>query len=319
MRRHLFVTLLALALALALGSTHAQLQEPAPASPQPTLLSVDAVAVDRKGNPVTDLRPGDVEIWLEQYRIPLESMTVLTKDDERRRRTIVLLLDDITLAPELMPRAREAGRHLVTALEPEDRMAVVTLTGASIKATDDRAALRRAVDAYGVRATEPLRPDDLAAKVLNLLTAIARQAAELPGHRRTVVAIGPGWVFDTPIPPSTVARDLRGEWTDAMRAMVLANVTLYVIDPGGVGAMPATSGAIGMARETGGHAFLNTNDVTGAVDRIMRDAVSYYILRFEDPPFFRTAPLRKLDVRVKRRDVTVRARQLIPGTPAAKR
>jgi VWFA-related protein len=315
MRSRLAVTLLAFALA----STPARVQEPAPASPQPTLLSVDAVAVDRKGNPVTDLRPGDVELWLEQYRIPLESMTVLTKDDDRRRRTIVLLLDDITLAPELMPRAREAGRHLVTALEPEDRMAVVTLTGASIKATDDRAALRRAVDSYGPRATEPLRPDDLAAKVLNMLTAIARQAAELPGHRRTVIAIGPGWVFDTPIPPSTVARDLRDEWTTAMRSMALANVTLYVIDPSGVGGAPSMSGAIGMARETGGHAFLNTNDVTGAVDRIMRDAVSYYILRFEDPPFFRTAPLRKLDVRVKRRDVTVRARQLIPGTPAAKR
>jgi VWFA-related protein len=280
---------------------------------------VDAVAVDRKGNPVADLRPGDVEIWLEQYRIPLESMTVLTKDDERRRRTIVLLLDDITLAPELMPRAREAGRHLVEALEPEDRMAVVTLTGASIKSTDDRAALRRAIDAYGPRATEPLRPDDLAARVLNMLTAIARQAAELPGHRRTVVAIGPAWVFDTPIPPSTLARDLRDEWTSATRSMALANVTLYVIDPTGVGGAPSTSGTIGMARETGGYAFLNTNDVTGAVDRIMREAVSYYILRFEDPPFFRTAPLRKLDVRVKRRDVTVRARQLIPGTTASKR
>ena len=314
MRSRLAATLLAFALA----STASRLQEPA-AAPQPTLLSVDAVAVDRKGNPVADLRPGDVEIWLEQYRIPLESMTVLTKDDERRRRTIVLLLDDITLAPELRPRAREAGRHLVEALQPEDRMAVVTLTGANIKATDDRAALRRAIDSYGPRATEPLRPDDLAARVLNMLTAIARQAAELPGHRRTVVAIGSGWVFDTPIPPPTVARDLRDEWTTAMRSMALANVTLYVIDPSGVGGAPSMSGAIGMARETGGHAFLNTNDVNGAVDRIMREAVSYYILRFEDPPFFRTAPLRKLDVRAKRRDLTVRARQLIPGTPADQR
>jgi VWFA-related protein len=276
---------------------------------------VDLVAVDRKGDPVTDLKPGEVEIWLERYRIPLESMTVLTKDDERRRRSIVLLLDDVTLAPELMPRAREAARHLVATLEPGDRMAVVTLTGGGITSTDDRAALRRAVDAYGVRATTPLRPDDLAAQVLNALATIARQAAESPGHRRTVIAIGPGWLFDTPIPPSTVARDLRDEWTDALRAMAFANVALYVIDPGGVGASRSTSGSIGMARETGGHAFLNTNDLTGAVDRIMREAVTYYILRFEDPPFFRTAPLRKLDVRVKRRDVTVRSRQLIPGAP----
>ena len=51
---------------------------------------------------------------------------------------------------------------------------------------------------------------------------------------------------------------------------------------------------------------MNTNDLNGAVDRIMMEASGYYIVRFEDPPFFRAAPLRKLEVRSKRRDVTVR-------------
>ncbi|CAN5670639.1 hypothetical protein BH24ACI5_BH24ACI5_10770 [soil metagenome] len=55
------------------------------------------------------------------------------------------------------------------------------------------------------------------------------------------------------------------------------------------------------------------NDLAEPVDRIRREVVPYYILRFEDPPFFRTAPLRKLDVRVRRDDVTIRARQLMPG------
>nr|MDQ3420658.1 hypothetical protein [Acidobacteriota bacterium] len=63
-----------------------------------------------------------------------------------------------------------------------------------------------------------------------------------------------------------------------------------------------------------GYAFLNTNDVGGAIDRIMNEASSYYILKFEDPPLFRTAPLRKLELKTRRKDVTLRARRLIPGT-----
>lgn len=311
------LNVLSCALAVLLMPAQDPRQDPAKTPAPPALLEVDAIAVDRDGQPVTDLKPGDVEIWLEQYRIPLESMTVLSEDDDRRRRSIVLVLDDITLPVELVPRARDVARRFIEGLGPDDEMAIVTLTGA--RSTGGRAGLRRALDAYGVRATMPLRPDDLGARVFKMLAGLSRELAEAPGHRRTIVGIGPGWVFDTPVPPSTVARNLRREWTEAVRAMAFANVALYVIDPAGVGSTRAASGTSGLAGETGGFAFLNTNDLAGAADRILREAASYYILRFEDPPLFRTAPLRKLDVRTGRDDVTIRARRLIPGAPAEPR
>ena len=133
-----------------------------------------------------------------------------------------------------------------------------------------------------------------------------------------MITIGPGWVFDTPIPPPSVARNLRDEWTTTVRAMAYSNIALYVIDPGGVGSSGTTGGAAGLARDTGGLAFINTNDIPAAIDRVMKEASGYYILQFEDPPFFRTAPLRKLDLRTRRSDVTLRARRLIPGTPSGK-
>lgn len=306
-------TFVVVAMTLAAAAAHAQPQDPA-AAPPGRLLEVDAVTIDRAGNPVTDLKPDEVEIWLERYRIPLESLTVVSQDDERRRRSIVLVLDDVTVRPDLVARAREAARRVVEQLEPGDGMSVVTLSGGGTKYTDNRAVLRQAVEAYNVRASMPMRPDDLAAHVFRTLASSARQVAETPGHRRTLIAIGSDWVFDSPVPPPTVSRDLRDEWTDAVRAMAFANAALYVIDPGGVGTTRAASGTAGLARETGGFAFLNTNDLRGAVDRIMREAVTYYIVRFQDPPFFRTAPLRKLDVRSRRDGVTVRARQLIPGS-----
>ena len=75
------------------------------------------------------------------------------------------------------------------------------------------------------------------------------------------------------------------------------------------------NGSSGFARETGGHAFLNTNDFDGAVDRIMREASSYYVIAVADPPIRRTSDLRELDVRVLRQGVTVRARRAVLGRP----
>jgi hypothetical protein len=86
-----------------------------------------------------------------------------------------------------------------------------------------------------------------------------------------------------------------------------------LIDPKGVGTSPTLSGSSGFARETGGQTFANTNDVSAAADRIMREAGSYYVIRITDPPVGRKADLRDLDVRVLRRGITVRARRAIPG------
>ena len=277
-------------------------------------LFIDAVAVDRNGTPVPDLRREELEVWIGGYRVPIETLTAVTPaNDEPGGRSIVLVLDDVTLEPALVPRAREVARRFVNTMSPEDQIAIVTLNGAVMESTGDHARLLRSVDAYTTRASGVMRLDTLGEHVLGTIASLSRQLAEASDRRKTIVAIGAAWLFDTPIPPPTIGRDLRREWTDAMRAMALANVTLYVIDPAGVGASRTDGGASGFARETGGFTFANTNDLNGAADRIMREAGSYYLIEVADPPVGRKADLRELDVRVLRRGVSVRARRAIPG------
>jgi hypothetical protein len=86
-----------------------------------------------------------------------------------------------------------------------------------------------------------------------------------------------------------------------------------VIDPAGVSMARADGGGTGFARETGGLAFIATNDLNGAADRILRDAANYYLLGVGDPPVGRGADLREVDVRVLRKGVTARARKTITG------
>ena len=305
-----------LLVALAVIATMSAQREPLQVrvEPAPGHLSIDAVAVDRNGLPVTDLRPAELEVWINGYRVPIETLTVMAAKDTGSGRSIVLLLDDITLEPAILPRARDAARRFVERMSPGDQMAIVTLNGISIiESTGDRARLLQSLNAYTTRATGVMRLDTLAELLFGTITSISRRFAETSDRRKTVVAIGSSWLLDTPVPPPTVGRDFRPEWTDAMRAMAVANVTLYVIDPAGLGMSRSLSGSSGFARETGGYAFANTNDVDGAVERIMREAGFYYVIAIADPPVGRKAELRELDVRVLRRGVTVRARRAIPG------
>lgn len=281
---------------------------------QPRLLTIDFVAVDKNGLTVPDLRPGEVEVWIGQFRAPVQQMTVVTPEaDERGGRVIVLLLDDMTLSLDAMPRAREAARLFVTKMAGNDRVTVLTMTGANMEATGERARLLRAIDAYSVRATPVMRSDTLGRHVLDTLAHISTQLIEAPGRRKTIVAIGSGWLFDRPLPPPIAGQDLLPEWVQAMSAMARSHVNLYVIDPSGLGRSRVDGGQEGFARETGGHAFLNTNDLNGAAERILRESANFYMVDVPDPPVGGKADLRPLELKSLRKGVTLRARHAIPG------
>ena len=225
----------------------------------------------------------------------------------------MLLLDDRTIAPDLIPRAREIARLFVNRMAPGDQIAIVPLHGERTEFSGERARLLRSIeDANLFQSAGVERLEDIGAHVFEMIAALSRQLVERQGGRKIIVGIGAARLFDTPIPPPTVARNLRPEWTEAMRATASAGAHVYVIDPAGLGAAPLLNGATGFARETGGHAFLNTNDFNGAVDRIMSEASNYYVISVDDPPVRRSADLRELDVRVKREGITVRARRAHP-------
>ena len=283
-----------------------------PAARGVTQLQIDAVAVDRKGTPVVDLKPEELEVWIGHFRVPIDTFTVVTPATDAGR-LIVLILDDVTVPPVNGARGKEAARRFVNRMLPGDRMAVVTLNGSNMESTDDKARLLRMIDGAPLQAAGTIPIDRLGEHVLQTVSALSRQMAEASDRRKTIVAIGSGWLFDRPIPPPAVGMDPRKEWVAAMQAMAASNVNLYVIDPGGLGARSADSGGASWARETGGLAFINSNDISGAVDRILAESANYYLLGVGDPPVGRGAELRDVDVRVLRRGVTVRARKTIVG------
>src|SRR5947208_9801646 len=63
-----------------------------------------------------------------------------------------------------------------------------------------------------------------------------------------------------------------------------------------------------LAEQTGGLALVNSNDFGGGFERIVRDNSSYYVLGYYTQPD-KGGKFHKVDVRVRRPGLTVRARR----------
>src|SRR6185436_19994150 len=197
------------------------MQEPASAR-----LLVDAVAVDRQGRPVTDLKQEDVEVWIGHFRVPIESFSAVTAGspdrDDHAGRLVVLVMDDMTGQLTLIARAKEVARRFVTRMSPGDRMAVVMLNGGAMEATSDSARLLHAIDRYTVGAMGVQTVDNLGVHVLKTVGALAGQMVEGPQQRKAIVIIGNGGLLDRPLPPPQAGRDLLPEWIETMRTLSMA-------------------------------------------------------------------------------------------------
>jgi VWFA-related protein len=105
------------------------------------------------------------------------------------------------------------------------------------------------------------------------------------------------------------------------------NTAIYTIDPRGLANFEYTvADSVGLdmdkrilaqttdvlrsiADETDGRAIVNRNDPIPALNQMMRDGSAYYLLGYTSSSGFRDGKFHKIDVRVRRRDVEVRARK----------
>jgi len=190
-----------------------------------------------------------------------------------------------------------------------------------------------------------------ARSLLQSLQKLSDFMSGLHGRRKALVLVSEGIdydiynLFDNNSSASTIIDATR----DAIAAATRGNVSIYAIDPRGLAVPGAdlieTSGVVTgepnlglgvqsamdelrlsqdslreLADETGGFASVNRNNVDEAFDRLVSDNSSYYVLGYNPANDRRDGRFRKIEVRVTRPGVTVRARRgyVAPrGRPAA--
>ena len=175
---------------------------------------------------------------------------------------------------------------------------------------------------------EPEPPEFAARSRAAALKALIASLASVQGRRKALIYIteNVGDVYSVIDYKSGVRslefEDLRTAMTDAMRG----GVAIYAINACGL----SPGGTLGetlanetapcdidldraaafrkMSEATGGFAVVNSNSVSDAFERIVRESSNYYILGFTSTNDRRDGLYRRLDVRVRRPGLTVRAR-----------
>jgi len=181
-----------------------------------------------------------------------------------------------------------------------------------------------------------------ARSTLDTLRQVSDWFASVRGRRKTILFVSEGIDYDineviAPTGSNHLGASMILDSTrDVIASATRANVSIYGIDPRGltdlgdesieIGAFPDdTSTGIGtsslhnelrlsqdslrvLSDETGGFAVVNRNDFSTAYQRIVQDNSTYYVLAYY-PPDPRPGRLHKIDVRVTRPGLTVRARK----------
>ena len=214
--------------------------------------------------------------------------------------------------------------------------------------TADRAKLLAAIDHFTTgfvfsqkRDNPASRGDDTFFRYsIDTIGEIAKSLADVPHRRKVLVYVGlgvPVSVGDAATAPligseegtkadqQGSALQSMGALGQALRRAQMSNVTIYSLDSAGAGGLEAYAlshpGYVGatqpqemrdylftLAANTGGRATVEMNDVKPAIERLFRENNSYYVIgyRATTPPD--DDKFRRLEVKVNRPGVTVRAR-----------
>jgi VWFA-related protein len=247
------------------------------------------------------------------------------------RRLVTVVMDDAYTAanPDFMKRAKQIARNAVDELGPADLAAVVfTFLGRRQNFTSDRSRLFAAIESFVPKVNGhgdiPIPCMALMHKCdIEALNTVADTLAGGPQGRKVVILIGGGRAPSFGGPGNT--ENETPELMKLSRDLQRGNVTVYAFDarglmpPAGMSAehrdMPTAMSSLALneslytfAESTGGRAFTNTNDPQSHVGEAFRESSSYYFIGFRSTADSNDKGLRKVEVKVNRPGVQVRAR-----------
>ena len=187
-----------------------------------------------------------------------------------------------------------------------------------------------------------------ARRMLTSVQKLSDYMAGIHGRRKALVLISEGLTYDLADPWSAVdASSVADSVRDAIGAATRANVSIFAIDPRGLGTgienaiemnspvrnsstdpdgtMPtptnmglqsmmgeawiAQQSLRALAEETGGFAAINRNDFKDVFDRVVRENSAYYVLGYYPPNFKRDGKFHRISVKVKRPGLVLRTRK----------
>lgn len=305
-------------------------------------ITLDVVAAPKSGRPVADLTQQDFTLLDNKAPQAITSFKAVTGREAQVEVTVVI--DAVNADPQVISVARNEidkflrveGGHLTY----PTTIAIVTdkgiqllgsfsTDGNALSATLDKdevglRSITRSAGYYG--ATERLQYS------LGGLTQLISSEAARPG-RKIMLWVSPGWPLlsgpNTTL-DSKQQQEIFGNVVNVSNQLRQGRVTMYSVSPLGAGESVGRAsyyqeflkgvskpsevsvGNLGLqvlAVQSGGKAIDNTNDVAGALQECLADAVPYYEISFNAPGSTKPEEYHQIEVKIAKGGLTARARQ----------
>jgi len=297
------------------------------------------MAIDRP-----DAAPDDSAAWVREVAPDVQR----NDDFDDRRLVVCVLDDATPMPAADVLRARQLARQVIEQLAPGDLAAVVYSMNASAGQTftRDRARLLAAVDRFSGNLVNTnantFDAFDRAAggmylRAVDTLRSVAEHLTRLPNRRKSLIWVSVGLPLDWKLAqPAELSFENPGDGTvsgqvlDITRSLQQmfaasqrANLNVYSVYTGGLRApndLAAPSadelrpGGLNVdflhavSANTGGFAITETNDVLPGLRQAFLENASYYLLGYASTNARSAGRFRKIEVRVNRPGMTVRAR-----------
>ena len=254
-------------------------------------------------------------------------------------RVILIVLDDVQVSftAGRMATVKSIARRAVERLGPADLAGVMTTSGrlgGQSEFTTDKSRLMDAIERFVPQGEHDLpaianAPPSVAGanpgaeriadrrtqSVMAGLSTAARALATIPHRRKGVLLISQGF-------PATLEEIIRnpriGAAYESIREFMLtaqrSNVAVYTVDPCG---LEVDAGCTRASRQnlrtiaevTGGFAVIDTNAPEAAVDRMLAENGTYYLVGYYSPAPPNDGKHHRITVRTRVADVGIRARE----------
>ncbi len=328
-----------LVMAPAVAATSPRAGQPAPPpAGEPTVVRIEFRALGPDGQPILDLRPDEVTLRVAGRPREVRALELVRPGGaaaSRRpvplpfadnaighaTRDILIVLDEDSIAPGREQPVREAVRHLVRLLPAEDRIGLtsVPLGRANLGPTTDHDQVLSTLAGLASRAQVGETTSDLNCRTRLTLDALERVFALAGGELPPTVvffSVGLARPAET-FAQLRVASDLCEVRTEHFRQLgvlaVASRVSLYVVhvmderELPGPAAADLAAGLESLAGVAGGELVRVLGDAATTMERVARELSAFYVAAFEPEASERDGSSRRVEVRVDRPGVKVRA------------
>lgn len=308
------------------------------------LTTVQVMAFDKKGEPVSNLAKEDFQLFEDGERReilsldevnaqPANSALGINLTDESalsRGKTVLIVFDDTAIRSEYIQTARKSAADFIRRNMRSQDVFAVAAFGMTMQIlqnfTGDKEAVLEAVESpAGANAGGgPIYFENLLREFAGIIPSLGR----IRGQKTVLVyaqdALSTGGLSQLPELSSIGIGDVIGRRPVAMRtsrgsgtqestyknlleAARKANVVFYTVDPGGLN-RPDSSMAISLrslATESGGYSILDTNALDSGLDGLDRQISNYYILGYQSGAKGKEGGYHKVSVRTKLKGISL--------------